>query len=116
MYTRKIIATLNRIANKLDNNGLYYISDKLTNEMVKISQTKFHEENKFKAEYADANEESPDTLEEASVEICVDNADVNEESADVLVEASTEIDESILKTTAANALSLLKSNESAVVL
>lgn len=57
MNTRKIIATLNRIANKLDNNGLYYISDKLTNEMVKISQTKFHEENKFKAEYADANEE-----------------------------------------------------------
>lgn len=57
MNTRKAIASLYQIAYKLDNNGLYHISDKLTNEMVKISQTKFHEENKFKAEYADANYE-----------------------------------------------------------
>ena len=57
MNTRKTIASLYQIAYKLDNNGLYHISDKLTNEMVKISQTKFHEQNKFKAEYADANEE-----------------------------------------------------------
>jgi hypothetical protein len=59
MNTRKIIATLNLIANKLDNNGLYYISDKLTNEMIKISQTKpgFLKQLQFKAEYYDANQE-----------------------------------------------------------
>jgi len=37
MNTRKIIASLNQIAIELDNHGLYYISDKLTNVMVKIS-------------------------------------------------------------------------------
>ena len=59
MNTRKIIATLNRIANKLDNNGLYYISDKLTNEMVKISQRKgiSFDQLQFGANYYDANEE-----------------------------------------------------------
>jgi hypothetical protein len=37
MNTRKIIASLNQIAIELDNHGMYYISDKLTNVMVKIS-------------------------------------------------------------------------------
>jgi hypothetical protein len=53
MNTRKIIASLNQIANELDNNGLYYISDKLTNVMIKISQRKgiSFEQLKFGGEY-----------------------------------------------------------------
>jgi len=59
MNTRKIIASLYHIAYKLDNNGLYYISDKLTNEMIKISQTKgfSFDQLQFGTEYYDANEE-----------------------------------------------------------
>jgi len=53
MNTRKIIASLNQIAIELDNHGLYYISDKLTNVMVKISQRKgiSFEQLKFGGEY-----------------------------------------------------------------
>jgi len=57
MNTRTIIASLNQIANELDNNGLYYLSDKLTNTMVKISQKKpsFLETFYFRREYSIAN-------------------------------------------------------------
>ena len=52
MNKRQIIASLNKIANELDNNGLYNEAKQLTNTMAKLSQV---DVNKYVDEQMEAN-------------------------------------------------------------